>query len=216
MDLVILGSPGSGKGTQALMLAEKFSILHISTGDLLREAVATGTELGRKAQGFMDSGELVPDDLVIDLIAETLRANEGGKGFILDGFPRTLNQAKALSDLLTGMDLKIQLVIYLDVSSEEVVRRLSLRRSCPNCSRLFNMASKPPSDGVHCDDCGEELIIRKDDREDVILNRLEVYRKETFPILEWYEQNSTVVKVNGELSPSDVLGEISRFIDTIE
>jgi adenylate kinase len=195
------------------MLAQQFSILHISTGDLLREAVATGTELGRKAQGFMDSGELVPDDLVIDLIEETLRTNEGEKGFILDGFPRTLNQAKALNELLTGMEMGIHFVIYLDVSSDEVVRRLSLRRSCPSCNRLYNMASEPPADGVHCDECGDELIVRKDDREDVILNRLEVYQKETFPILDWYERESTVVKVNGELSPSEVLGEITRFIE---
>ena len=212
MNLVILGSPGSGKGTQAVMLARRFSLLHISTGDLLRDAVAAGTELGKQARAFMDRGGLVPDGLVIDLIEETLRSNEGGDGFVLDGFPRTLNQAVALRDLLAGMEKEIRYVIHLDVSEDEVVRRLSLRRTCPSCNRLFNLATDPPSDGSHCDDCGVELIGRKDDQEDVIRNRLEVYRRETLPLLRWYEQNSTVLKVDGERSPSEILEEISRVI----
>ncbi len=213
MNLVILGSPGSGKGTQALMLARKYSLLQISTGDILRDAVLKGTELGSKAKSYMDSGGLVPDELVVELIEETLNTSERKKGFILDGFPRTLNQAKALHKLLVGMGEVIDYVIYLDVSKDEVVRRLSLRRSCPNCNRLYNMVSDPPSDGINCDECSSELIIRRDDKEEVILNRLEIYNNETLPILKWYDQKSKVVKINGEMKSSEVLEQIFRFLD---
>jgi adenylate kinase len=213
MNLVILGSPGSGKGTQALMLARRYSLLRISTGDILRDAVLNGTELGNKAKGYMESGGLVPDELVVELIEETLNNSEMEEGFILDGFPRTLNQAKALHKLLVGMGEVIDYVIYLDVSKDEVVKRLSLRRSCPNCNRLYNMVSDPPSDGNNCDECNSELIIRRDDKEEVVLNRLEIYNKETLPILKWYDQKSKVVKINGELNSSEVLEQILRFLD---
>jgi adenylate kinase len=213
MNLVILGSPGSGKGTQALMLARRYSLLRISTGDILRDAVLNETELGNKAKGYMDSGGLVPDELVVELIEETLNNSEMEEGFILDGFPRTLNQAKALHKLLVGMGEVIDYVIYLDVSKDEVVKRLSLRRSCPNCNRLYNMVSDPPSDGNNCDECNSELIIRRDDKEEVVLNRLEIYNKETLPILKWYDQKSKVVKINGELNSSEVLEQILRFLD---
>jgi adenylate kinase len=212
MNLVILGSPGSGKGTQAHMLAQKHSLLWISTGDILRNAVAEGTELGLKAKNFMDSGDLVPDELVIDLIRETLETKEKKEGFILDGFPRTLNQAKALGILLDKTGDLIDSVIYLDVSKEEVVRRLSVRRTCPECNRLYNLATDPPADGSHCDNCSCDLIVRSDDQEDVILNRLEVYREETLPILEWYESRSKVCSVNGEIEPSEVFVEINQFL----
>ncbi len=212
MNLVILGSPGSGKGTQAHMLARKHSLMWISTGDILRNAVAEGTELGRKAKSHMDSGELVPDELVIELIRDALETKDRKNGFILDGFPRTLKQAKALGALLDTTGDAIDSVIYLEVSKEEVVRRLSLRRSCPNCNRMYNIATDPPADVSRCDDCGHELIARSDDQEEVILNRLEVYRKQTFPILDWYESNGKVLRVDGELEPSDVFEEINRLL----
>jgi adenylate kinase len=213
MNLVILGAPGSGKGTQAHRLAEAYSLRRISTGDILRDAVARGTELGMKAKAHMDSGGLVPDGLVIDLIAEALDGDGGHRGFIFDGFPRTVKQAEALDDLLVRTGRKLDAVVLLEVSEEEVVRRLTLRRSCPGCERLYNMESDPPGDGVHCDVCGEELIIRSDDREDVIRKRLEVYRRQTEPIIRWYGEKGTVLRIDGEQGPDEVLAQVRRLID---
>jgi adenylate kinase len=213
MNIVMLGSPGSGKGTQAHMLAEKFSLKRISTGDILREAVMNETNLGKRARIHMDNGDLVPDGLVIDLIAEAVNEMGDRKGLIFDGFPRTLKQAEALDDLLVRTGRTIDLVIYLDVSPEEVVRRLSLRRSCPGCERLFNMESDPPNDGVNCDVCGRKLIVRSDDREDVIRNRLEVYRQETQPIIHWYDERGKVDRINGEVSAPQVFERICREIE---
>jgi len=214
MNLVILGSPGSGKGTQALMLSRKYSLLRISTGDLLRDAVAGKTELGLKAQKHMDCGDLVPDGLVVGLIEETLKSEENNAGFILDGFPRTLNQAKELNTLLDRMGEAIDHVLHLDVPQDEVIRRLTSRRRCPDCKRLYNMVSDPPKDGVNCDECGSELVIRRDDREEVILNRLGVYRKETLPILEWYRDKCDVFKIDGKMKSPEVMDQISRLLES--
>jgi adenylate kinase len=213
MDLVMLGSPGSGKGTQARMLARRYSLLQVSTGDILREAVFKETSLGKRARSFMESGALVPDELVIGLIGETLEKQVEKGGVIFDGFPRTIKQADALQRLLNGRGERVDLVIYLEVSSEEVVRRLSLRRSCPNCNRLYNVVSDPSADGLHCDECKAELIVREDDREDVILNRLEVYGAKTLPILQWYEEMGEVLRVDGEKDSMEIHSEICRFLD---
>jgi len=212
MNLVILGAPGSGKGTQSQRLAEAYSLKRISTGDILRDAVAHGTELGRKAQAHMDVGELVPDGLVIDLIDETLECSGGTGGFVFDGFPRTVKQAEALDALLVRTERSLDAVILLDVSEGEVVRRLTLRRSCPECERLYNMESDPPRDGGHCDGCGRELIVRSDDREDVIRNRLEVYRGQTEPIIRWYGEKGAILRVDGEAEPAEVLEQIRRSL----
>jgi len=212
MNLVILGAPGSGKGTQAHRLAEAYALKRISTGDILRDAVARGTDLGREAKAHMDAGGLVPDGLVIDLIEETLESGVRPGEFIFDGFPRTVKQAEALDELLARTDRSLDAVIVLDVSEGEVVRRLTLRRSCPGCERLYNMESDPPGDGVHCDACGRELIVRSDDHEDVIRRRLEVYREQTEPIIRWYGEKGTILRVDGEAEPAEVLEQIRRSI----
>ncbi|OGF97047.1 MAG: adenylate kinase [Candidatus Glassbacteria bacterium RBG_16_58_8] len=213
MNLVLLGSPGSGKGTQARLLTATYSLLWISTGDLLRESLKKGTDLGSRAKRYMESGQLVPDDLVIDLIDETIRRRGCRGGILFDGFPRTLKQAAALQKLLDRVGERIDYIIYLDVSNEEVVRRLSLRRSCPKCHRLYNLATEPPSDGVHCDGCGSRLTLRSDDREEVIRSRLDVYQRETFPVMDWYEGKAVIVKVDGERQPSEIQKDIGHTLD---
>jgi adenylate kinase len=210
MRVALLGPPGSGKGTQGDVLREKLRIPHISSGDLLRDAVARGTELGRKAKDFMDRGELVPDELVLGMIRERMAAPDTKPGWLLDGFPRTVAQAEALDSQLKGEGL--QHVISLGVPREDVVARLGGRRTCSECGRLYHVKFQPPKrDGV-CDACGGALKIRRDDEEATIRARLDVYERQTAPLLDYYRKRGLLREIDGAVAPSDVSRTILRTV----
>lgn len=215
MNLVLFGAPGSGKGTQAERLRDRFSLKHISTGDLLRDAVARGTELGKKVEGIMAAGELVSDEIVLELIKEAvagIKADPDLQGWMLDGYPRTVGQAQALDALLDGAGENIDGVVVLEVDREAIIERLSARRSCPSCKAVYNVINMPPAKEGVCDNCGTELVHRKDDQPETIANRLDVYQEQTMPILEHYEGRVTIHRVNGSLPIDDVTKEIERVI----
>ncbi len=207
--IVFLGPPGAGKGTQASLLSEKYGIKKISTGDILREAVRKGTELGKKAKKYMDAGELVPDDIIIGLIEEQI---QGVDSFILDGFPRTMKQAEALDGLLSERGKPLSHVIFVNVPDEEIVKRLTARRVCPNCGAVYNMIYNPPKRDEICDVCGTPLVQRSDDREDVIRNRLKVYRESTAPLIDYYRDKGIFYEVDGVGKVEEVLRRIEGVL----
>ena len=193
MNIIFLGAPGAGKGTQAEKVSEKLGIPTISTGNIIREALRNGTEMGLKAKSYMDDGKLVPDEVVIGIVKERLSADDCKDGFILDGFPRTIPQAEALD----AMGVDIQYVINIDVADEVITKRMSGRRVCQDCGRPYHIESlKPAVDGV-CDDCGGTLVQRKDDHPDTVLARLAVYHKETEPLANYYDKQGKLVNVKG-------------------
>jgi adenylate kinase len=202
--IAFLGPPGAGKGTQARDLARAWSVPHIATGDMLREAVAAGTALGREAKAYMDRGALVPDDVIIAMIAERLRDPDARSGFLLDGFPRTIPQAEGLERLLKDIGQPLERVIYFDVAEPELVRRLTGRRVCRGCGHSFHVVSNPPRREGVCDACGGELYQRVDDSESTVRNRLSVYRTQTAPLLEWYAARGLLVTVEGEGPIADI------------
>jgi adenylate kinase len=208
MRLIIFGPPGVGKGTQAQILSQKLNIPHISTGDMLREAVKNQTELGLKAKSFMDKGELVPDDVMIGIIKEVLSSERCKNGFILDGFPRTIAQAEALDKIFEELNIKLDYVISLEVDDDEIIKRLTNRRVCKNCGAVFNLLiDKIPEDNK-CPRCGGELYQRSDDNPEVIKNRLKVYRESTQILLEYYAKRGILKSING-------VGEISEITEKI-
>ncbi|MEM0332058.1 MAG: adenylate kinase [Archaeoglobaceae archaeon] len=211
MNLILLGAPGAGKGTQAKRLAEKYKIAHISTGDMLRDAVARGSDLGKKAKEYMDRGELVPDDIVIGIVKERLKEEDCRNGFILDGFPRTLKQAEALDKILLELGKEIDAVINIFVPEDEVVKRIAYRRSCRRCGAVYNLIYDPPKVDV-CDKCGGDLYQRDDDKEEVVRERYRVYRNRTEPLIEYYRKRGKIIDVNGTRSIEDVFNEIVRSL----
>ncbi len=198
MRLLFLGPPGAGKGTQARELAAELGVPQVATGDMLREALAQKTPLGLEAKRYMDAGALVPDEVVIGLIAERLREPDAERGFILDGFPRTIPQAEGLDRLLEDLGQGLDRVVYFDVSEPELRRRLTGRRSCPGCQATFHLVSAPPRVEGRCDRCGSELVQRADDREAPVRKRLEVYARQTAPLLDYYRDRHLLVSVTGE------------------
>jgi adenylate kinase len=199
-----MGTPGAGKGTQASLLARRFGACHVSTGDILRDAVRRRTPLGEQAKRYMDDGRLLPDDLVIGIVAERLAAPDCRSGFLLDGFPRTVVQAEALGRLLEERGQPLDGVVLLDVPADEAVRRLSGRRVCASCGTMFHLAFDPPADRGRCDRCGGALVQREDDREETIRRRLAVYTRETAPVLEHYRRAGLLREVVGTGSRDDV------------
>lgn len=197
MKLVLFGPPGVGKGTQAQILSQKLNIPHISTGDILREAVKNQTELGLKAKSYMDKGELVPDDIMIGIIKEVLSSEKCKNGFILDGFPRTLAQAEALDKIFEELNIKIDYVISLEVDDEEIIKRLTNRRICRNCGAVYNLLIDKIPEDSKCPRCGGELYQRSDDNPEVIKNRLKVYRESTQVVLDYYEKKGILKSING-------------------
>jgi len=209
MKLILLGKPGGGKGTQATLLKEKINVPQISTGDILREAVKKGTDLGKEAKKFMDSGELVPDELIKGLVEERLSMDDVKAGFIFDGFPRTLPQAEDLKEISDKLKVSIDKVVYIDVPTEKIVKRLSGRRSC-SCGAVYHIVSKQPKvDGV-CDVCSKKLYQRDDDKEDVIQKRIEQYEAQTMPLIEYYKKEGILVTINGDQDINKVFSDIVR------
>lgn len=207
-NLILLGPPGVGKGTQAKLLIERFGIPQISTGDILRAAVKELTPMGVKAKGFMDSGALVPDEVVIGIVEERLAQEDCAKGFILDGFPRTVAQADALGQVLTGMGRCIDHVISLSVDKDELLKRLTGRRACAACGAVFHVEFAPPATEGRCDACGGELFQREDDKEETILRRLAVYEEQTAPLIAYYEECGLLRSVNGLGTVEGIQAEI--------
>lgn len=210
LNLIFLGPPGAGKGTQADLLANQYGYIKVSTGDILREAVKNKTPLGKKAESYMKRGELVPDDIMLGLIEDTIK--KIGNGFILDGFPRTLPQAKGLEEILKKNGLQIHKVIFIDVSDDVIIQRLSSRRVCPNCKATYNLISNPPKKDEICDQCGTNLIQRPDDNPDVIKTRLKVYRAHTQPLIDFYAMKNILIKIDGEGTPDEISNAIARAL----
>lgn len=212
MRFILLGPPGAGKGTQAAVIKEKFSIAHISTGDILRANVKNGTDLGKKARTYMDSGKLVPDDLIIAMVKDRLQEKDCTLGFLLDGFPRTVSQAEALDELVDVLDVELDAVILLDVPDQVVIERLSGRRMCRSCGSIFHVSFNPSSKGDICDKCGGEIYQRDDDREEVIRNRLKVYHDQTAPLIKYYENKGILRTVDASESSDNVLAMIESLV----
>jgi adenylate kinase len=206
--VAFLGPPGAGKGTQARELAREWGVPHVATGDMLRDAAAAGTPLGREAKGYMDKGALVPDDVIIRMIAERLRRPDARRGFLLDGFPRTIAQAEGLEHLLQDLGQPLERVVYFDVSEPELLRRLTGRRVCRACQTAFHLVSAPPTKAGVCDRCGGQLYQREDDSEATVRHRLGVYARQTAPLLDWYRGRGLLVSVPGEGPIETIRGAI--------
>ena len=211
--IVLLGAPGVGKGTQAEKLAKELSIPHISTGDMFREAVARGTEMGMKAKEYMDRGELVPDDVVIGVVKERLSQPDCANGFILDGFPRTVAQAEALERVMEELGKNIEYAISIDVGEDEIVRRLSGRRTCEACGKVYHVIYNPPKQEGVCDACGGTLYQRDDDREETIRNRLRVYNEKTAPLIDFYARRGVLKSIDGSKPVDEVTADIRALLD---
>ncbi len=215
MNLILLGAPGAGKGTQGALLAERRGLRRISTGDLLRDAVRKGTPLGQQAKGYMDAGELVPDSIILGLVREVITGDAEARGFIFDGFPRTLPQAEGLDRLLEELGNPLDAVVVIDVPDDQLVKRLSGRRTCPNCGAVYNIYFEPPETPGVCDACGGALVERADDAAETVRRRLEVYRERTEPLIAYYERSETPVRyVDGDRPVEEVQREIVRVLES--
>ncbi|MEH7887208.1 adenylate kinase [Bacillus sp. JJ1609] len=212
MNLVLMGLPGAGKGTQADKIVVKYNIPHISTGDMFRAAIKEGTELGLKAKSFMDKGELVPDEVTIGIVRERLSKDDCGKGFLLDGFPRTVAQAEALDTMLADLDKKIDFVINIDVDQSILMERLTGRRICKNCGATYHLVFNPPSEEGVCDRCGGELYQRADDNAETVQNRLDVNIQQTKPLLNFYEDKGYLRNINGQQDIDKVFADIEELL----
>lgn len=209
---VLLGPPGAGKGTQAVRLVEKYEIPHISTGDIFRKNIKEGTELGKKAQEYMNAGALVPDELVVDLVKDRLQQDDCKNGFLLDGFPRTIFQAEKLDEFLSESNLKMDIVINLKVEKEGLIKRLTGRRVCKDCGASYHIVNIPPKKEGVCDICGGELIQRKDDNIETVENRINVYEEQTAPLIGYYKEAGSLVDFDGEASLDEVFDAIVQAI----
>jgi adenylate kinase len=212
MRIVLLGPPGAGKGTQAVMLNERMGFLHLSTGDILRENVKKGTSIGNKAKAFMEKGALVPDDLVIEMMLDTIKGAGNVKDFILDGFPRTIYQAKKIDKELEKLNIPIHLVVYFRTSIDTVIFRLTGRRLCSKCGANYHIVNMPPKKQGICDKCGSELYQRKDDNEETIKNRLDVYNNQTKELIDYYKAKGILREISGDLEAREVYKELSGIL----
>jgi adenylate kinase len=213
MRLVLLGAPGAGKGTQAKKLIEKYGIPQISTGDILRKAVADGTPLGKEAKVIMDKGELVPDKIVLGLVEERVKQADCKKGFILDGFPRNTAQAEALDKLLNDLQMPLDSALSVDVPKEDLMKRLTGRRTCKKCQQMYNVYYSPPKKGAICDKCGGELFQRDDDKEETIKKRLDVYDTQTAPLIDYYSKKGIRKSVMGTGSIDEIFNKVCNILE---
>ena len=212
MKIIMLGAPGAGKGTQAKMIAKKCGIPHISTGDIFRANIKNGTELGAKAKEYMDKGLLVPDELVCDLVVDRIQQADCEKGYILDGFPRTIPQAEALEAALNAIEQKLDYAIDIDVPDENIINRMSGRRACVGCGATYHVVFNPTKVEGKCDVCGESLILRDDDKPETVKKRLDVYHTQTQPLIDFYSARKVLVEVDGTQSMDKVFEDIMKIL----
>ena len=212
MNVVLLGAPGAGKGTQAAFLLKELGVVHVASGDLFRRALQEKTELGLLAKSYMEKGELVPDEVTINMVLERIRERDCADGVLFDGFPRTLSQAEALDDKLAGEGRQIDSVVYIEVPAEELVKRLSGRWICRECQTPYHEQSSPPKNAGRCDTCGGELYQRADDKEETVRERLKVFFSQTIPIVGYYEQQKKLLRVDGNRGIDEVSAEITGML----
>ena len=212
MKIIMLGAPGAGKGTQAKMIAEKYSIPHVSTGDIFRANIKNGTELGKQAKEYMDAGKLVPDELTVKILLDRVAQDDCKDGYVLDGFPRTIPQAEVLEDALNKLGDKIDYAINVDVPDENIVRRMSGRRACLKCGATYHIEHIPPKQEGICDTCGSELVLRDDDKPKTVLNRLKVYHDQTQPLIDFYTERNVLKSVDGTRDMKEVFDAIIAIL----
>lgn len=212
MKIIMLGAPGAGKGTQAKKIAEKYSIPHISTGDIFRANIKNNTELGQKAKTYMDKGELVPDELVVDLIMDRFKEADCANGYVLDGFPRTIPQAEALDKALVANNEAVDFAINVEVPDENIINRMSGRRACVGCGATYHIQFNAPKVEGVCDTCGEKLILRDDDKPETVKNRLSVYHEQTQPLIDYYSKKGVLAEVDGTQAMDDVFNAIVNVL----
>ncbi|MBO6008563.1 MAG: adenylate kinase [Lachnospiraceae bacterium] len=212
MKIIMLGAPGAGKGTQAKMIAEKYSIPHVSTGDIFRANIKNGTELGKQAKEYMDAGKLVPDELTVKILLDRVAQDDCKNGYVLDGFPRTIPQAEVLEDALNKLGDKIDYAVNVDVPDENIVRRMSGRRACLKCGATYHIEHIPPKQEGICDTCGSELVLRDDDKPETVLNRLKVYHDQTQPLIDFYTERNVLKTVDGTRDMKDVFADIISIL----
>lgn len=215
MNIILMGLPGAGKGTQASKIIKKYPIPHISTGDMFRLAIKNGTELGKKAKSFMDAGELVPDEVTIGIVKERLAQSDAREGFLLDGFPRTVEQAEALNSIMKELGTKIDRTIFVEVTEEELMNRLTGRRICEICGTTYHLVFNPPKQEGVCDLDGGKLYQREDDNPETVANRLEVNINQTTPMLDFYENQGVLVKVDGSQDIDEVFNDVDEILQSI-
>jgi adenylate kinase len=213
MNLILFGPPGAGKGTQAVEIAKKYKLPHISTGDMFRETATSGSETGKKLQGYMTAGKLVPDDVVIAVVRERLSKPDTSGGFLLDGFPRTVEQATSLAGILAEKKQKVDKVLYIFLSEDEIVRRLTARRSCGKCGAGYNLVFQPTKIEGVCDKCGGKLVQRADDNEATIRNRIKVFNEQTTPLIDFYTKAGALKKVDGSKTVGEVFKDLCAVIE---
>lgn len=212
MKIIMLGAPGAGKGTQAKMIAEKYSVPHVSTGDIFRANIKNGTELGMEAKKYMDQGLLVPDELTVRILLDRVAKDDCKNGYVLDGFPRTIPQAQVLDEALTKLGDKIDYAINVDVPDENIIRRMSGRRACLTCGATYHIEHIPPKKEGICDTCGSELVLRDDDKAETVKNRLDVYHKQTQPLIDFYSEKGVLKAVDGTLPMEEVFAAITAIL----
>lgn len=212
MKIIMLGAPGAGKGTQAKKIADKYSIPHISTGDIFRANIKNGTELGKKAKTYMDQGLLVPDELVVDLVVDRVGQEDAKNGYVLDGFPRTIPQAKALDEALAKLGDKVDYAINVEVPDENIINRMSGRRACVSCGATYHLVHIPPKTEGICDTCGAELILRDDDKPETVKKRLDVYHDQTQPLIDYYNGKGILKSVDGTQPMEKVFEDITAIL----
>lgn len=212
MKIIMLGAPGAGKGTQAKMIAEKYSIPHISTGDIFRANISQGTELGKEAKKYMDQGLLVPDELTVKILLDRVAQEDCKNGYVLDGFPRTIPQAEVLDKALTELGDKVDYAINVDVPDENIITRMSGRRACLKCGATYHVKYNPPKTEDVCDACGDKLVLRDDDQPETVKKRLNVYHEQTQPLIEYYSKKDILKEVDGTVDMKDVFGAIVAIL----
>lgn len=215
VNIILMGPPGAGKGTQAELIKAKYPIPHISTGDMFREAVSNGTEMGKEAQKYMDAGKLVPDQVTIGIVEERLAQSDCAEGFLLDGFPRTTVQAEALDQVLQKLNKKLEVALNIAAPNQVLIERLSGRVSCRDCKKVYNLSYNPPAKAGACDVCGGEIIQRSDDRGETVAKRLDVYNEQTAPLLDYYNQRGLLYDLDGNRDSRQVFQDVIKILESL-